>query len=525
MVYQGHAQHRKYTESGYKGKNIRGHWIPAFAGIEKMGTGIEGSNWRKIKGEVKMAAKNPLEEIGKFALETRWEDLPPAIVHETKLILMDCIGCVLGAQTIDKGKEYIALSKRLGGTPEATIYGIGDKVSLSTAALINGELMFTLDFHPIMANAHDETYVLPTVLAFAENTGASGKELISAAALGFEISSRLGMATLRHPIGAMARAPKIEGRPRVGNAHSNFGAAAGAARLMKYNQEKTLNALGMAGHLCQVLTYGRWGAHGYDYMFKYGVPGWQSTGAVMAVLLADMGYLGDKYVLDADNGYGYFTGYSFWFPELITEEIGKKWWFPHRLHYKPYPCCGAFHCGLDCFYDILEANDLKPQEIESVKVYMRGAMNSKPFSPKQLENISAAQFSPPYVFSVLAHRITRGPEWHDKMTVRNPDILKFMSKVSVYPHPDYDKHLAKDPLNALSKCEVSARGKTFVVEREHRRGTTGTEAAATDQDLINKFKHNTERVLTQDKIDRAVDIFMNLEKLKNMSELITQIIQ
>jgi hypothetical protein len=52
-----------------------------------------------------MANDNPLEGLAKFALETRWEDLPPPIVHETKLILMDCIGCVLGAQTIDKGKN------------------------------------------------------------------------------------------------------------------------------------------------------------------------------------------------------------------------------------------------------------------------------------------------------------------------------------------------------------------------------------------------------------------------------------
>ena len=230
-----------------------------------------------------------------------------------------------------------------------------------------------------------------------------------ASALGFEISSRLARAVLRHPIGAMAQAPKIEGRMRTGNAHSNFGAAAAASRLMKYDQEKTLHAMGMAGHLCMVLTYGRWGAHGYNYMFKYGVPGWQSTGAVMSVLLAGMGYLGDTNVLDKENGFGYFTGYSYWQPELIMEDIGKTWWFVHRLHHKPYPCCGAFHCALDCFYDIIDGNNIQPEEIESVKAFMRGAMNSKPFTLKELENISAAQFSPPYVFSVAAHRVKRGP--------------------------------------------------------------------------------------------------------------------
>jgi 2-methylcitrate dehydratase PrpD len=150
-------------------------------------------------------------------------------------------------------------------------------------------------------------------------------------------------------------------------------------------------------------------------------------------------------------------------------------------------------------------------------------MNARPFTLAQLENISATQFSPPYVFSVAAHRVKRGPQWHDKATVRNPDILKFMEKVSVHPHPNYEDKLSKDPLNALSACEVEARGQVFKVEREHRRGTLGTEAAATLDDIVGKFRNNAERILTQDKIDRAVEALLELEKLDDISELIDEL--
>jgi 2-methylcitrate dehydratase PrpD len=466
---------------------------------------------------------NPLVDISDFALNTRFEDLPPAIVHETKRVLMDSLGCMLGAQTIDKGKEYLALSRRLGGQPEATILGSGDKVSLSTAALVNGELMFTLDFHNIMANSHDGAYVIPTVLAFAESAGSSGRELICATALGCEISSRLARAILRHPAGAASQAPKPQGRLRTGNAHSNFGAAAGAARLLKMDREKTLNALGIAGHLCMVLTYGRWGVRGHNYMMKYGAPGWQSTGAVTAALLAEMGYTGDQLILDKENGFGYICGYSYWYPELIAEELGKTWWFNYRLHYKPYPCCGVFHTALDCFYEIREKERLLPQEIESIKVYLRGFMGSHPLTPQELENISAAQFSGHYVFSVAAHGVPRGPEWHDKSTVRNPSILSLMDKVSIYRHPDYEKSLVDDPLSALSKCEVSARGRVFSVEKVHRKGTLGTAEAPSDEEITRKFRHNAERVLTQDKIERAVNLLTDLEDLDNIALLIHEL--
>lgn len=436
---------------------------------------------------------------------------------------MDSIGCALAALTNDKGKIYASLVKRYGGPPEATIIGTGDRVSLSTAAMMNGELMFALDYCSVMAGGHDSTYVIPAPLAVAESIGASGKGLILAAAVGFEISSRLARAVLAHPLSAAAQAPRHAGLTRSGNAHSNLAAAAGAGKLMEFDLDKMNHAMGIAGHLCMVLTKPRWGAGGYHHMTKYGVPGWQLTGAVMAVLLADEGYLGDTTVLEGDSGFAFFTGYPDWHPEFLLDDIGKTWWFTHRLHYKPYPCCGAFHSAVDCFYDIIEQNNLKPEEIESVGLFMGSGANAKILTGKELENPSAAQFNPPYIIAVAAHRVAIGPEWHDKSTVKNPDILKFMDKVAVYPHPGYRQDLAKDPLSALAKCEVTARGKIFTVERNHRRGTIGTEAAPTVDDLIYKFKHNAERILTQEKINRAVKMFLELEKVNSISQLMREV--
>ena len=44
-----------------------------------------------------MIDNNPTREFARFALETKYEDLPPSVVHETKRILMDSIGCAIGA--------------------------------------------------------------------------------------------------------------------------------------------------------------------------------------------------------------------------------------------------------------------------------------------------------------------------------------------------------------------------------------------------------------------------------------------
>jgi 2-methylcitrate dehydratase PrpD len=109
------------------------------------------------------------QELARFIVETKWYDLPESIVQETRLILMESIGRALAALTIDKGKMNVALARIFGGSPESSIIGIGDKVSCSTAALTNSELMATLDYHNMIAGGHDGLYVIPTVMAIAES--------------------------------------------------------------------------------------------------------------------------------------------------------------------------------------------------------------------------------------------------------------------------------------------------------------------------------------------------------------------
>ena len=139
-------------------------------------------------------------ELAGFAANTRWHDLPESIIKETKLVLLDTIGFGLAALSTEKGKMNVALARRYGGPSESSIVGLSDKLSCSNAAFANGELFITLDYSNIMACGHDGVYVIPSVLAIAENVDASGKDLVLATALGLEISARLARAVGTHNI-------------------------------------------------------------------------------------------------------------------------------------------------------------------------------------------------------------------------------------------------------------------------------------------------------------------------------------
>ena len=460
------------------------------------------------------------QELADFAVETKFEDLPASIVEEIKKLLMEFIGVGLAALSTDKGKLAAALGRRLGGPPESSIIGSGDKVSASSAALANGELMITLDYCDNMSFGHDGLFVIPPAMAIAESAGASGKDLILAIAVGCEISSRLARAARWHTLTSEEVRNAIINPPKDKNAHSAFGGAAAAGKLLKLDRERMLHALGIVGrHIGTSLSAGQREA-GMRGMTKYVVPGWQNTGSVISALLAEMGYLGDTTVLDDPKRLG-------WVPEYITDDLGKSWIFNLQLHYKPYPCCGGFHNNLDCFYNIIEQNNLKPEEIEKVKIFGRWFTQTPQGAKKEIEGIYAAQFNQPYNFSLLAHRVRRGVEWVDPDTMKNPAILGFMDKVTFCADPDFAKKAEmariEDPRVRPARVEVTARGKVFTNEIKFRRGDTFTDVNWTQEDAVGKFQHNAERVLTRSKIEQATKVLLNLEKINQVSQLINEI--
>jgi len=464
-----------------------------------------------------------VQRFADFALKARWEDLPESIVQETKMLLMDSIGCALVATRTPKGQANLSLAKRFGGPPEASIIGSDLKAGLSTAALVNGELMWTPDYIAMVASGNEPSYVLPAITTMAESAGASGKDLILAAAVGMEISTRLARATLRQTIDPTD--PKPQPVPhhlkRQGNAYSNFGAAAGAGRLVGLERTQLAHAMGIAGHLCIVTTHGRYGSAGKRWTLKYGAPGFQSLGAISAVLYAQMGYTGDLTQLDdAENGFWYLVGYQDWYPKHLTEGLGKSWLYNYRMQYKPYPTCAIWHGSLDCFREIIEKNHLAPEEIESVKAYPLVEQAHPLYGNRALNEICDCQYNARYILSVAAHRVKIGLDWMQPETMNNPDIRRFMDKVTWEARM---KPSSRIPGSLMSRVEVAARGQTFVVEKDDLYGRSGTEFAMPPAELAAKFRHNAEGVLTAAKADRAVECFAKLEDIKNVKQVMEEV--
>lgn len=130
--------------------------------------------------------------IANFIFTTRLRDLPPEVVHQAKRCLLDILGAAFGGLEIKAGQIAIRFSQTLGGPEEATVCGANTKKSYFAAALTNGILASALDVDDGHREAlgHPGAVVIPAVLAVAERERTSGKELLEAIVVGYEIGIR-----------------------------------------------------------------------------------------------------------------------------------------------------------------------------------------------------------------------------------------------------------------------------------------------------------------------------------------------
>ena len=215
--------------------------------------------------------KKVAEAFADFALEYRdYDRLPPAVVRETKRVLLNSVGIAVGGIASDKGKIGVQFARLQGGTPEATLLGIGGKYSTSVAAFANAELLNGLDMDGL---PHIPPIVIPAVLAAAEANHASGKELIAALAVGMEVARRLSRVLLSIMTASIAKYGKT---PDIfGNSNEHIiGAAVGCGLLMGMNREELLQTIGIAAYYCSLPVCRDWESTMPKSISMCPSPGW-----------------------------------------------------------------------------------------------------------------------------------------------------------------------------------------------------------------------------------------------------------
>lgn len=155
-----------------------------------------------------------------------------------KVCIRDSIGCSLGGSTTNIGEILTGTIKDLDQNGNCTIMGSGLKTSPPYAAFVNGTFADILELNDIFRGHLGATIIAPAI-AVAEKRGISGKDLITACCLGYEISARIG--------GAVGPSPRTKFIGHGFGTYQTFGAVTAASKILNLKKAEIINAFGIAG--------------------------------------------------------------------------------------------------------------------------------------------------------------------------------------------------------------------------------------------------------------------------------------
>jgi 2-methylcitrate dehydratase PrpD len=469
--------------------------------------------------------------IANYVVNTEYDDLSTEAIHATKRMILDTVGCAVGGFCADVSKILIEFKRELGGTPEATILVTGDRTSCTSAAYVNAMMSDAIDSEETLNNSsHPSACVVMPAFAIAEKLGASGKEMIEAVTLGYDVASRVGLSLTFAEVtpDGNSRWAKV-----TGMSWTTFGAAVAAGKLLHLNEDEMIRTIGLAGYSAPVPVASRWLyalKESPRPMTKHGFIGLMAESGVSAALLAQKGFQSDTGVLDGDRGFWTFMGSLSCNWDFILGNLGKQW-YVNEAAYKPYPSCRYINGALDLFLKILREQSLTPGKIDEIRVKMAPmAVNCYLDLLLEPHNEIDVEFSIPYSLAIAAFNPDRpGPEWMRESNRRNPQIAELAKKVVVEIDDAAARVLKDQVLNEgryrKSPCTVEVKtdaGKVYSAHADYAKGDPPSwdkEPPMSDDELKEKFRNYTSGFIKNSKIEKAIEAIYDIDKVDNAGDI------
>jgi 2-methylcitrate dehydratase len=361
--------------------------------------------------------KTLAHQLADYACSLQFDDLSKEVVHEVKRRVIDSLGCALGAWN----EEPCAIARKVASEFSArngsTIIGTNHKAPSDWAAFANGCCIRYFDYNDTYLSkepAHPSDNISAT-LAIAESIGASGRELIAAIALAYEVQCRL----------CDAASLRARGWDHV--TYGAFSAALACARLMKLDPEKTRHAVNIAGVACAAMRQARVGelSHWKGVAFAN-----SARHGVYSALLARAGMTGPAPIFEGQMGFEKQLGVSLGnvgekfkgAPAMILNTSIKYW--PAEYHSQ-----SAIEAALFLRKQIGAGVEVKSMTIESHDAAV-DIIGSEPEKWKP-ETRETADHSLPYITAIALIDGEVTNKQFEPERFADPKIWKFLENVKV----------------------------------------------------------------------------------------------
>jgi 2-methylcitrate dehydratase len=440
-----------------------------------------------------------------------YDDLPGPVVHEVKRRLIDSLGCALGAWNSPPCRIARRVAQSMTVPNGATVWGTSHKTAADLATFANAAAVRYLDFNDTYLAkepAHPSDNVA-AVLAAGEVAHASGKRVIQAIALAYEVQCRLCDAAALRP----------RGWDHV--TYGPFSSALAAAKVMKLTDAQTLQALNLAGVANIALRQTRVGDLS---MWKACAFANASRNAVFAALLARQGMTGPSPIFEGEKGFMKLVSGPFELASFAAElSTGVASFMISETYIKHYPV--EYHAQTAVEAAVMLREELDKAEgaealslIEDIEIASYDVAveiigrDPEKWRPRTRET---ADHSFPYCVAVALLDGDVTLHSFDSKRLADETLARLMQKVRITVLPDFNSLYPRAmPTRITVKTKA---GRTYIKQIDYPLGHPRHPMG--DHEVESKFRRLAVGKLKRERIKTLLDLMWKLDEIKDIGVL------
>ena len=443
-------------------------------------------------------------QMAEFAINLKYEDIPPEAVKEAKRFLLDSMGCALAAVKNEDMQAMYRFTDKLGGTPEATVIGTGLRTNAPNAALMNCLLTRALDYNDIYweQDPSHPSDIIGAALAAAEANSKSGRDALIAIMVAYELELRW----------CHAAEPGVR---EVGWHHATltqFVSPLVAGRMYDLDIDQMVAAVGISGS--SHFTLGSVAA-GHLTNMKNTADPLASQAGVIAAMMAREGYGGPVEVIEGKEGLIEVLNNVEWRPDWLVKDLGQEFMIT-QCGYKPFPTEALTHQPISAALQVCQEHNITAEDVAEILVEttVRGAdilSDPSKFAPKTKET---ADHSLPYVIAAAVADGNVLPDSFSDEKLKDPRIWDLLSKIKVVADPEID---ALFPMVKRARVSITTRGgETHTAQVDRAKGSP--QNPMSDDEIVAKFRANAEGVVDTARQDEIITATWEFDQVRDVSE-------
>lgn len=397
-----------------------------------------------------------LAALARYTVATPSDRIPSAALTRAKHALIDVLGVAI-AGSIEPVSKIVAQHVGATSRGNSTVMVGGARASAADAAFANGTAGHALDFDDssFVLGGHPSVALVPSLLAIAEERGGTGREILEAYVIGFEIATRL------------ANAVHFEHYEKGWHPSATLGvfaATSAVARLMRLSEAQTLHALALTASMASGVKAN------FGSMAKPMQVGHAAGKGVLCAQLAAAGMTANPAALEGKQGFfAVYNGEGKYRAQAASQFGDEFEIMKSGIKFKKYPSCGSTHAPIDAAQDLMQGKALRADEVESITIAMNARRITHVDRPRVTDGLEG-KFSIQYTLAAALADGGISLRHFNEASVERKDLQDLVARTTA---------VGIAGLESLSqRCELTVKmkdGSTRAVKRDDAEGRSSDE--------------------------------------------------